>query len=41
MNLAIENGIEHRVSSNSLVSIGGKLPYYQELRTSTDFGKRQ
>jgi Protein of unknown function (DUF559) len=33
MTLAIENGIEHRVSSNSIVSLGGKLPYYQELRT--------
>lgn len=35
MTLAIENGIERRVSSNSLVSVGGKLPYYQELRTSS------
>ena len=35
MTLAIETGIEHRVSSKSLVSLGGKLPYYQELRTST------
>lgn len=34
MILAIETGIEHR-SSNSLVSIGGKLPYYQELRTTS------
>ena len=34
MTLKIEDGKEHRVSSNSLVSLGGKLPYYQELRTS-------
>jgi very-short-patch-repair endonuclease len=35
MTIAIENGKEHQVSSSSLVSINGKLPYYQELRTST------
>ena len=34
MNLLIENGREHHVSSSSLVSLGGKLPYYHELRTS-------
>lgn len=33
MTPTIESGKEHRVSSNSLVSISGKLPYYQELRT--------
>lgn len=27
-------GTEHEVSGNPLVPIGGKLPYYQELRTS-------
>ena len=31
----IERGIEHRVPSNSLVPVGGKLPYFQELRTSS------
>ena len=34
MTFKIEDGREHHVSSNSLVSLGGKLPYYQELRTS-------
>ena len=34
MTITIEDGKEHHVSSSSLVSINGKLPYYQELRTS-------
>ena len=36
MTLVIESGIEHRVSSsNAIVSLCGKLPFYQELRTSS------
>lgn len=34
MTITIENAREHQVASSSLVSINGKLPYYQELRTS-------
>ncbi|MEM8828503.1 MAG: DUF559 domain-containing protein [Cyanobacteria bacterium P01_G01_bin.19] len=34
MTIKIEGGKEHQVSSSSIVSINGTLPYYQELRTS-------
>ena len=34
MTIEIEGGKEHNVSSSSVVSIGGKLPLYQELKTS-------
>ena len=34
MTIKIGTGKEHHVSGGSIVSINGKLPYYQELRTS-------
>ena len=33
MSISLDRGTEHHVSNSSLVSIGGELPYYLELRT--------